>query len=150
MSNSGPASVDGVEVALLVEHRVVRQQLLAVDAEHPAVRADRRRVVEVTARLREADHRRAAPGAGRELVERLGRLRDERRPQQQVLGRVAGDRQLGEDDEIAARGLRLLVGVEDPLGVAVEVADDDVDLGGSAVPRSRSHSRSWPGHARTA
>ena len=40
------------EIALLVEHRVVGQQLLAVHAVDAAVRADRRDVVQVAARLR--------------------------------------------------------------------------------------------------
>ena len=42
------------------------------------------------------------------------RLGDERGPQQQVLGRVAGDRELGERDQVAARRVGLLVRVEDP------------------------------------
>ena len=72
----------------------------------------------------------ARAGARRDLVERLGRLRDERRPQQQIFGRVPGDRELGEDDEVATRGLGLVVRLEDPRRVALEIADDDVDLGG--------------------
>ena len=40
-------------------------------------------------------------------------LRDERRAQQQVFGRVAGERELGERDEVAAGGVGPLVGVED-------------------------------------
>ena len=71
----------GSEVALLVEYRVVRQQLLPVDAVHATVGTHRRRVVEVTAGLWEADDRGAAAGARRELLERLARLRDERGPQ---------------------------------------------------------------------
>ena len=50
-------------------------------------------------------------------------------PQEQILGRVAGDRQLGEEDEVGARAARLLEPREDPLAVAVEIADDGVDLG---------------------
>ena len=102
-------AVDGRrrEVPLLVEHRVVREQVLAVDALHLAVRADRGGVVEVAAGLGEADHRGEPPGARRDLLERLGGLGDERRLQQEVLGRVAGDRELGERDEVAARGVGL-------------------------------------------
>ncbi len=74
-TNSGPGSVPRREVALLVEHRVVRQELLAVHAVHATVRAHGRRVVQVAARLREADDRRAASGARRELVERFAGLR---------------------------------------------------------------------------
>ncbi len=118
------------EVALLVEDGVVREQLLAVHAVDAPVGAHGGRVVQVTARLGVADHGGATSGAGRDLVERLDRLRDERGPQEQVLGRIAGDRQLGEDDEVRARRLGGVIGVEDALGIAGEVADDDVDLGG--------------------
>ena len=63
-------------------------------------------------------------------------LGDERGAQQEVLGRIAGDRQLGEHDEIGAGGLGGLVRLEDAVDVAVEVTDDDVDLGGGdAQPR---------------
>ena len=108
-------AVDGRrrEVALLVEDRVVRQQVLAVDALHLPVGAHRGRVGEVAARLGEADDRGDPPGARRELLERLAAAGDERRPQQQVLGRVAGDRQLRERDEVAAGRVGPLVGVED-------------------------------------
>ncbi len=51
----------------------------------------------------------ARAGAGRDLVERLDGLRDERGPEEQILGRVAGDRELGEHDEVATGGLGLLV-----------------------------------------
>ena len=77
------------EVALLVEDGVVRQQLLAVDAVHAAVRADRRRVVQIATRFGETDDRRGPRRARRDLVERLDRLRDERGPQEEVFGRVA-------------------------------------------------------------
>ena len=98
-------AVDGGrrEVALLVEHRVVGEQVLVVHAEHPAVRAHRGRVEEVAPRFGEADDRGRTPGTRRDLLERLTRLRHERRAQQQVFGRVAGDGELGEGDEIAAR-----------------------------------------------
>jgi hypothetical protein len=117
------------EVALLVEHRVVRQEVLAIDAVHAALRAHRRRVVEVAADLREAHDRRAPTGARRDLLERLVRVRDERGPEQQVFGRIPGDRELRVDDEIAAGRFRGFVGGEDAIDVALEVADDDVDLG---------------------
>ena len=90
---------------------------------------------EVAAGLGEPDDRGEPPGARRELLERLGGLRDERRLQQEVLGRVPGDRELRERDEVAARGVGLLVGLEDPRRVAGEVADDEIELGrGEAQP----------------
>ena len=73
--------------------------------------------------------------------------RHERRLQQQVLGRVAGDRQLGEGDQVATIGLGRLHGSDDALDVAVEVADDQVELSqgeaqaghGPSVGPSRTH-----------
>src|SRR5262249_32090012 len=53
---------------------------------------------------------------------------EERRPQQQVLGRVAGDRELGEEHEVGPRVPRLREQLEDAVAVAVEVADDAVHL----------------------
>ena len=44
-------------------------------------------------------------------------------PQEQVLGRVAGDRELGEEDEVGAGAPCLRDRLQDPLAVAVEVAD---------------------------
>ncbi len=125
-------TVDGRrrEVALLVEHRVVGQQVLAVHAQHASVRAQRRRVREVALRLGESDDGGETTGAGRELLERLAAPGDERRAQQQVFGRVAGERQLGEGDEVAAGGVGPLVGVEHAVDVAVEIADDEVELRG--------------------
>ena len=128
------------EVALVVEHRVVRQELLAVHTVHAAVRAHGRRVVQVAPRLREADDRRAASGARRELVERFSGLGDERGAEQEVLRRIAGDRQLRKDDEIGAGGLGGLVRLEDAVDVAREVTDDDVDLGGRDA-ETRHHPR---------
>jgi hypothetical protein len=48
-------------------------------------------------------------------------------PQQQVLGRVARDGELGKRTR-SARAARLLEPLEDQRAVAVEVADDGVDL----------------------
>src|SRR5512132_1644040 len=61
-------------------------------------------------------------------MDRLRRLH-EARPQQQVLRRVARDRELREDDEVGLLFLRLCQPPSDPLRVAVEIADDGVDLG---------------------
>ena len=54
---------------------------------------------------------------------------DEARAKQEVLRRVAGDRELGEEDDVCAGLLRLVEPREDPLAVPVEVADRRVDLG---------------------
>src|SRR5262249_43235544 len=49
-------------------------------------------------------------------------------PEQEVLGRISGDRELGEDDEIGARRPRRGEFAEDLRLVALEVADDAVQL----------------------
>ena len=74
---------------------------------------------------------------------------DERRAQQEVLGRVAGDRELGERDEVDVGGLGRRVGVEDARRVALEVADDEIELGGGDAepghgPRIRPRRRTGP------
>ena len=92
--------------------------------------------MQVAAGFGEPDDGRGPRGAGRDLVEHLDRLRDERGPQQEILGRVPGDRQLGEHDEIATGGLGRVVRLEDALRVAFEIADDDVQLGGGH-PKAR-------------
>ncbi len=71
-----------------------------------------------------------AAGADRDLLQHLGALRDERGTQEEVLGRVPGDRELGERDEVGAGALGLFVRVEDARRVAVEVTDHEVELRG--------------------
>ena len=63
-----------------------------------------------------------------ELVERVGGRVEEAVLQQQVLGRVAGQRQLGEHDELGAGVAGALGPVGDLGRVAVEVADGGVRL----------------------
>jgi len=71
----------------------------------------------------------------RDLLERLTGAGEERGLEQEVLGRVAGDRELGEHDEVAPGLDGLVVRRQDPRHVPVEVADDEVDLsGGDANP----------------
>ena len=53
---------------------------------------------------------------------------EEARPEEEVLGRIAGDRELGEEDELGA-GLPCLTETFDDAGaVALEVADHGVHL----------------------
>jgi hypothetical protein len=75
-----------------------------------------------------ADERDDAARRTGDLLQRTLRRADEPWPQEEILRRVAGDRELREEDEVGARGLRLVEPVEDQLLVAVEVADDGVDL----------------------
>ena len=118
------------EVAELVEDRVVRQLALAVDPDDLAAGAHRGRVPEVAVVVHEADHRRTARGGRGDAFEGPLVVGDEAGLQQQVLGRVAGGRQLGEEGDVAALGLGAAQRLEDPLDVAVEVPDPRVDLGG--------------------
>ena len=97
---------------------------------HLAVGAHRGRVVEVAAGVDEADHRGAA-AAARAATRSSAALvvGDEAGLEQQVLGRVPGDGQLGEapPGRTPAPRPRSSAG-EDAVDVAVEVADDGVDL----------------------
>ena len=56
-------------------------------------------------------------------------IEDEAAAQQQVLGRVAGQRQLREGDEVGAEVAGAVGVLDDLVGVALEVADGGVDLG---------------------
>ena len=116
------------EVAVLVEDAVVGEELLAVHAHDLAAGADGAGVREVGVQPRAADERDDVGAGGRDLLERAAGRPHEARPQQQVLGRVAGHRELGQDDEIGRRRPRVLDARDDPVAVAGEVADDDVDL----------------------
>ena len=119
----------GREVAVLVEDAVVRQEALAVDGLHLAVGADRARVVEVAVEVGEADERDEAARLARDLLQRLLGRADEARPQQQVLGRVGRDGELGQEHEVGLGAAGLGDRLQDALAVAVEVADGGVDLG---------------------
>src|SRR5439155_26538952 len=111
-----------LEVAVLVENPVVREEALVVDALDGAVGADGAGVEEVPVEVREADERRDARGlAGDELEAVLGCM-EEARAEEQVLGRIAGDRKLGEEDDVRARLAGLVEPAEDAPAVSVEVA----------------------------
>jgi hypothetical protein len=114
---------------VLVEDAVVRQVVLPVHGAHAPAGADGARVGEVEVEPGRADERDDPVRRRRDLLERLAGGPYERRAQEQVLGRVARGRELGEEDEVGARGTRLGDAVEDLRAVAVEVPDDDVDLG---------------------
>jgi hypothetical protein len=52
----------------------------------------------------------------------------ERRPQEEIFGRIARGRELGEEDEIGPGGARVGEAREDLVAVSVEVADDGIQL----------------------
>ena len=101
---------------------------MRIDRLHPPVGDDRRGVAAVAVPLREPD-RQAPFHRGRGALQRLAAGGGEGRPQQEVLGRVARDRELGDQGDVRSR----LAGVgergRDAAGVAVDVADDRVELG---------------------
>ena len=119
-----------LEVALLVEDAVVWEALLAVAGDDAPAVDEGGAVVEHAVELEAADDERGQPlRVARERLEGGDGLVDERRAQQQVLGRVAADRELGEGDEVGVALGGAARGVEDQRAVAREVADGAVDLG---------------------
>ena len=121
--------VAGREVAGLVEDGVVGQETLAVGADDLAAGADGGGVEQVAVLVDVADDGGAVARAGGELGQRGLVVGDEAGLEHEVLGRVAGDRQLGEGDDVAAGGVGPVVGVDEQGEVAVEVADGRVELG---------------------
>ena len=120
----------GREVALLVEHRVVRKVLLAIDTLHPAHGAHGGRVVEIAGPLRKPDDRSALVGPRRNLLECLRRTGDEGRAQEEILRRIPGNRQLREHDQVGPGRRRGVVRIEDAACIRLEITDDRVDLSG--------------------
>ena len=117
------------EVAVFVEDAVVRQVALAVDTPHLAVLEHVARVVEVGIEIRRADEHGDAVRRLRDLVDRPACGAHETGAEQQVLGRVAGDHELGKEDQVGVRVPGLLQPIDDAGRVAVDVADDAIDLG---------------------
>jgi hypothetical protein len=95
-----------------------------------AVGADRSGVVEVALLVHEPDHGHAAAagGGGGHLLQGGAVVGHEPGPQQQVLGRVAGDRELGQDQQVAAGIVGGPQRLDDAGDVAVEIPDAGVDL----------------------
>ena len=128
----------GLEVADLVEDAVVGQAHLAVDALDVAVGQDGERVVDVVVALGEADQRDDAVGILGQPVDGGARVAQEVLLEQQVLRRVAGDRQLGERDELCAGLLGAGDAVADRGFVAGEIADGGVELAQGEAQRLES------------
>ena len=95
-----PAAVARLEVALLVEDAVVGQEHLAVDRLYAAAGEHGAGVVDVVGELWEADQRHDPVGRGGDPLERRARVGEEVLLEQQVLGRIAGHRELGEQDQL--------------------------------------------------
>ena len=90
--------------------------------------ADGGGVVEVAVLLDEADDGGTALRRRRDLLEGEEVARDEARLEQEVLRRIAREDELGEHRQVRARRLGLGQLSDDLLGIALEVADGDVQL----------------------
>ena len=116
------------EVAMLVEDAVVGEKVLAVDASDCALRADSARVREVAVEPRCAHERHDARGLTCDRAQGLVGGVHESRPEEQILGWIAGHGELGEEGEVGAGPLCLAQRGHDLLAVALEVADNQVQL----------------------
>ena len=118
----------GLEVPVLVEDSVVRQEALAADPPHLAAPQHGAGVEEITIEVREPDERRDPRRLGRDRLEAAARGAQKSGLEQEILGRIAGHRELREEDEVGACATRLLEPRHDALAISVEVADHRVDL----------------------
>src|SRR5205085_3695102 len=75
------------------------------------------------------------------------RTLDERRLEEQVLGRISGDHHLGEGEHLDALGASPLDGLDDERGVAGEISDRGIELGESEA--ELSHGRAIVAAERT-
>ena len=117
------------EVALFVEHAVVGQVDLAVGRPDSPVGEDRRRVVQPPGRrLGKADECGDTSHLLRQLIERSAHVAQEALAQQQVLGGIAGECELAEQDQLGAGVARGEHAVAYALRVARDVADRGVHL----------------------
>ena len=116
------------EVPLLVEYRIIGQQLLVVFPPDLTLGTEGGGVVKVQPLVHEADDRGALVGSGRHLGQGGQVVRDETGLEQQVLGRVAGYRQLGKHGEVRLRFLGHRNALDNALHIARQVADNRIDL----------------------
>jgi hypothetical protein len=110
---------------------------------HAPVREHRQRVVDVVRALREADEGDDALGLARDGGQRLAGVAQEVLLEQEVLGRIAGEGELGEQHDLRAGVAGARDVVADLARVALEIADARVDLGERETQRWRGGS----GHA---
>ncbi len=142
------AAIARLEVALLVEDAVVGEEDLAIDRMHDAVGEHGGGVVDVGRALGKADDGNDPVGLRCELVQRRAGGCQEALAQQQILGRVAGQRQLGKQHDIGAGLQRLLAPGANQRSVAGDVADGGVHLAEGQAHLSWRWRRAWPRHCR--
>ncbi len=118
------------EIALFIKDAVIGQLLFPVTGDDLPVTDDGSRVVQLPlATQRVSDDRRHLSDvlfqACQEFIDKINKVRT----QKQVLRRIAGEGQLGEDNHV---GRELIAGAatggNDPVGIAVEVTDDAIQL----------------------
>jgi hypothetical protein len=119
----------GIEVAFFVKHLVIGQPVLAIrglDTSLPQQRC----CIEVTTVIAQgmADDQRQRCFAC-QLCQGCLTGPIEIRAQQQILGRIAAQCQLGGEQHVSSQLQRLAGGIEDAPGIALNVTDSDVDLG---------------------
>ena len=119
----------GDEVARFVEHAVVGETLLVVDAGESAVAGDGGGVTQPLVIVHEAEHGGYVRRGGGYLPRPFEVVPDELRAEHQVLRRVARYRKLREGDEVRAEGARPSDVLDYLLRVAFQIADGRVDLG---------------------
>ena len=136
----------GAEHPLLVEHAVVRQIVLPAHRLDAAVLEQQGGVVEgagMAPGRAQQQRRPAVAGLRRQRFRRRLDALLKRPLQHQILGRVAGQRQLAADDEVAGAGAQTCR--TDALDVAVDVAHHRIDLREShrqrRAHRSKAHEK---------
>ncbi len=139
----------GLEVAHLVEDVVGREEALPGNGGGPAVPQEDRRVEQGLSGLRgireERPGQQGGPSrAARELAEKPGRLRLERGAVEEVAGRVAAKRHLGNEEEVGPCRLGLLPEGLDLRAVPREVADRGVHLAEGETHRADGNALSSP------
>ncbi len=119
------------KITLLVEDAVVRELLFVVSLGYHASPDQGAGVVQAArVRMRMAQDDRDPRNRTRDPLQGLCYGPGEARAQEQVLGGIARQSQLGEDDEPGAQGIaRLRCGLDHARRVARDVADPEVELG---------------------
>ena len=125
----GEVARAGRERPLLVEDAVVRELALVVARRDDAVDEQQRAVLDAVAvEPRAADQQRHVDRRGERLGGRAA-VGEEAAAEEQILGRIARDRELGREDEIGSLVAGARRGVDEPRAIGVERADCEVELG---------------------
>ena len=137
------------EVTILVKDAVVGQEDLVIRGLPLPITEKRGRVVDpprsrilgpgahAAAQVDVTDNGETAPRAGGEPAHHIEVVLDKTEFEDQILGRVAGNRQLGKKQNVRAFGLRPIHGFGDLSLVGVKGADREVDLGAGDSHRKR-------------